>query len=120
MKSSSIWSMLEAHAEHSDQVRSSRHAAAIVYKGQVLSLGNNKLKTHPIMLKYGKNDKSIYLHAEVDAIVRCINKFGSSILSNCSLYVLRLDKMNRICISKPCEGCQKAIEAFGVRHVYYT
>jgi tRNA(Arg) A34 adenosine deaminase TadA len=115
-----IWSVLEAHADHADMVRSSKHAAAIVYKGQIIILGRNQYKTHPIMIKYGKNDKAIYLHAEIDAIVRCINKYGSNILSKCDLYVLRTDKMNRISSSKPCEGCQKAVEAFGIRKVFHT
>jgi tRNA(Arg) A34 adenosine deaminase TadA len=115
-----IWTILELHAEHADMVRSSKHAAAIVYKGVIIALGRNQYKTHPIMLKYGKNDKAIYLHAELDAIVRTINKYGPEILTKCDMYVLRSDKMNRISSSKPCEGCQGAIEAFGLREVFHT
>lgn len=117
---SNIWSILEAHADHADMVRSSKHAAAIVYKGTILSIGRNQYKTHPIMKLYGRNDKAIYLHAEIDAIVRCINKYGSEILTKCSIYVLRSDKLGRISNSCPCEGCSRAINAFGIKKVFHT
>lgn len=115
-----IWSVLEAHADHADMVRSSKHAAGLVYKGKVIALGVNQYKTHPIMLRFGKNDKALYLHAEIDCMVRCIQRYGDAMLSKCSLYVLRLDKLGRISNSCPCSGCQRAIEAFGIKKVFHT
>jgi len=55
---------------YADQVRSSRHAAIITYKGNTISWGVNRYKTHPIMLQYQRNEQAIFLHAEMDAIVK--------------------------------------------------
>lgn len=115
-----LWERLYSEAHKADMVRSSRHSAAIVLKGQIISIGHNKYKTHPIMLKYGKNDKSIYLHAEIDAIVKAINNHGVEVLKKCHLYVLRINKMGQIDKSCPCSGCQRAIEAFQIKKVCYT
>jgi deoxycytidylate deaminase len=101
-------------------VRSSRHAAAIVYKGQILSFGLNSMKTHPIMWKFGRNKEAIYLHAEIDAIVRCINKYGTVVLPKSTLYVVRINKAGKIVHSKPCSGCQRAIESFNIQKVEWS
>jgi tRNA(Arg) A34 adenosine deaminase TadA len=115
-----IWDLLAKKAVHAHMVRSSRHAAAIVYKGQVLGHGLNSLKTHPIMRKYGRNADAIYLHAELDAIVRTINTYGSDILSKSTLYVGRINKKGELAYSEPCSGCKKAIKAFDIKKVYHS
>lgn len=100
-------------------VRSSRHSALIVDdKGRVVSIGVNKYKTHPIMLQYQRNEESIYLHAEMDAIVKGMRTRDS--FEGCKMYILRLNKKNEICCSKPCSGCEKALKAFGFKEVYWT
>jgi deoxycytidylate deaminase len=101
-------------------IRSSRHSAAIVWRDKILAIGHNKLKSHPIMQKFNDNPEMIFLHAEMDAIVKTINRYGSEILSECSIYVMRVGKRNQICNSKPCEGCQKAIDAFGIKDVFWS
>lgn len=113
-------SFLEREALEGEAIRGSKHACAIVHKNKLLAVGTNKLKTHPIMLKYGKNEKAIFLHAEMDAIVRVINLHGADILSECDLYVMRLTQGNKVGNSKPCSGCQRAIEAFNIKKVYHT
>ena len=116
-----IWKLLHEIADNATtSVRSSRHAAAICYKGAVLSYGVNSYKTHPMMLLYGKNEESIFLHAEIDALVRAISGYGADLLKDCSLYVLRLNKKGEVAPSCPCSGCQKAIEAFQIKKVYHT
>lgn len=115
-----IWELLEQAAGHISSVRSSRHAAAICYKGMVLAYGVNSYKTHPMMLLYGKNVESLYLHAEIDALSKVLSNYGPSILTNCSLYVLRLNKKGERCQSSPCAGCQNAIEVFGIKKVFHT
>ena len=114
-----VWTLLSKMAENATMVRSSRHAAAIVYKGQVLAYGVNSLKTHPIMIKYGRNKDAIYLHAEIDAIVRAINKYGVEILSKSTLYVVRINKKNQLVGRCRCRGCKKAIEAFKIKKVVH-
>lgn len=115
-----IWERLYLEAHKADMVRSSRHAAAIICKGKIISIGHNKYKTHPMMLKYGKNDKSIYLHAEIDAIIKAINLHGTEFLKECNIFVLRIDKLGGIGKSRPCSGCTRAIKAFKIKRMCYT
>jgi tRNA(Arg) A34 adenosine deaminase TadA len=117
---SRIWDALEEEAKGSPRILTSRHAAALVYRKGVICVGTNKRKSHPIMQKFSHNPEKIYLHAEIDCIVRAINLFGVEILSRCDLYVLRLDRRNRRAMSKPCECCNRAIQAFGIRNVKWT
>ena len=110
-----IWSILEAHADHADMVRSSKHAAPIVYKGTVLSLGRNQYKTHPIMKLYGRNDKAIYLHAEIDAILQCKDLSKAH-----SIHIFRQGKSGKWLLAKPCPACQTAINKTPIKKVYHT
>lgn len=73
-----------------------------------------------MMARYQPNDKRIYLHAEMDAIIRTINNHGVEILKECDLHVIRLTKGNKLGMSKPCPGCQEAIKAFGIKNVYWS
>lgn len=107
---------------------SMRHklAAAVVYKRSVVALGLNSYKTHPLMSRYGKNDQSVFLHAEVDAIKNALRVISPDDLSRCDLYVYRVKKpaqyrTNWITgLARPCQGCMRAIESFNLRGVYYS
>lgn len=107
---------------------SMRHklAAAVVYKKSIVSLGLNSYKTHPLMSRYGKNHHSVFLHAEVDAIKNALRVISPDELSRCELFVYRVKKPAQYHTSwvtglaRPCEGCMRAIEAFGLQGVYYT
>ena len=120
VKNDSIFNTLLSHAETVTDCRDHRHAAATVYKKKILAIGKNQMKTHPIMLQYQTDSTKIYLHAEIDAIVKVINVHGADILKHCSLYNLRLTGGGNVAMSKPCKGCQKAIDAFGIKKVFWT
>lgn len=98
----------------------SRHAAAIIYKKKVLAYGWNKKKTHPLCVEYQPNPERFYLHAEMDAIIKTMNKHGEEILKDCDLYVLRIGNGGNVRFSKPCEGCMNMINAVGIKGVYWT
>jgi deoxycytidylate deaminase len=109
----------------------SKHAAAIIYKGSVESIGVNSLKTHPLQQKYSKNTKAIHLHAEIDAIVKALKILSLKELENSTMVVTRVkyffdpnDKaLSAAQIwgnSEPCHGCKAAIEAFNIQRVMYT
>lgn len=123
MKHSSIISHLKLIASDVVPVGAAKIAAAIVYKGRIISIGICSYKSHPLQRKYGRNEHSIFLHAEIDAISKAIGRVD---LSKCSLYVVRMkwDGCKRTSLieglAKPCEGCCKAIAAFGIRNVYWT
>lgn len=120
IKNDSLFDKLFDTAETVTDWPAHRHAAAIVFKKKVLAIGKNQLKTHPMMLKHQTDEYKIYLHAEIDAIVKTINCYGSDILKRSDLYVMRLTGGGNVGMSKPCKGCQSAIDAFGIKGVYWT
>lgn len=115
-----IFYTLVAYAKDGIIIRGSSHAAAITYKGKIISIGRNQLKTHPIMKKYGKNDKAIFLHAEIDAILRAAREVGPEFLSKCTLYVLRVTKGGVVSNSCPCSGCARFIKDMNIKEVVFT
>ena len=98
-----------------------RNYSAIIYdkRGKVLSIGKNSyVKSHPyqkmLAEKQGLDDK-IFLHAEIDAILKCEN----------------LDKAHRISIflqtkngsyglAKPFKICVSAIERTNIKIISHT
>lgn len=115
-----IFRTLVSDALKCEMIQNSKHSACLVYKNKIISRGIAKRKTHPLMLKFSENQKKIYLHAEIQCLIKCINYYGTEILSECDLYCLRVTKGNSIGLSKPCSVCQKAIQAFSVRNVYWS
>jgi len=120
MTEESVWERLEEAAWGSTLVQSSRHAAGLVWKRRLMVVGNNKLKSHPMMQVFNDNPEKVYLHAEMDCLVKGINLHGVEWLTECRLFVLRLNKGGQRAMSKPCDGCMKAIRAFDVREVRWT
>jgi deoxycytidylate deaminase len=85
--------------------------AVIVKRGRILGFGYNKSKTHP---HFGSKKHFKTLHSEGDALY-CAKKLGNDV-EGATMIVYRRGCMN----SKPCEDCQKLIEASGITKVYYT
>ena len=114
----------------SPPVAHTRIAAALVHKRQVLAFGRNQYKTHPLQAQYGKNEQSIYLHAEIDAIARAWGNLEGEPLRRGSrrgtvLYILRIKRESSrgkyvLGLAKPCIGCMRAIIAFGIDRVCYS
>ena len=102
------------------------HTACIVSKNTIISFGFNQRKTHPFQARYGKNDEAIYWHAESHAIHNALKRIDKEELEKSTLYVVRVksdetDHSKFIpAISKPCEGCMRAIRDYGIREVIYT
>lgn len=113
----SVFQELLKHIHGADTVGNSRHCAAIVHNGSILSIGVNKKKTHPIQKLFADKPEKDFIHAEIDAIVKVKNK---DILKECSIHVLRLTKGNRIGNSKPCLGCMNALNHYGIKKIYWT
>lgn len=121
-----IFDLLETLAVDVETVTRSKHACAIVYGNKILSVGTNRGITHPIQKKYASHETAIWVHAEIDAIAKATRRYGPELLQKSSLYVLRLRYENghpRKQVrgqSKPCIGCQGAINAFRIKKVFYT
>lgn len=103
-------------------------ASAIVLKRDIISVGINTMRSHPVQKKYGKNDQAIFLHAEINAIVNSLNHIDKNDLRKADLYVYRVKKDVSNPkhykwidgMSCPCEGCMSAIDAFKIRRVVHT
>lgn len=95
-----------------------RMGAVLVSKRGIYHGGQNSYKTHPLAKKFGRNDKSICLHAEVDAILSCLRNGDTP--EGGKLYVSRVRKDGTPALAKPCEGCERAIVAFGIKEVEWT
>lgn len=81
-------------------------------------IGYNKRKTHPFQDKFKRNEKSLYLHAEIDAIVNAMRNRVD--ITGSSLYIARVLKNGQTALAKPCEGCERALVHFGIHHVEWT
>ncbi len=105
-------------------IGSARIASAIYYRGQLVGLGTNKKKSHPFQAKWGRREECIYLHAEIEAIKNSINRMGGiDFFKESTIYVVRQKVINGQWVdglAKPCAGCQRAIESFGLREVIYS
>lgn len=120
-----IWHTLYATACDLAPTSNARIAAAVVRRGEIISLGHNRLKSHPFQLRFGRNHESIYWHAETAAI-HSAYKRTPELLDGASLYVLRVKRPSStvkhwiLGNAKPCPGCATAIQMFGIRHTHYT
>lgn len=100
---------------------SKQSITAIIYdkKGRVLSIGQNSYeKTHPLMLKYGKQvgmPERIFLHAEIAAITRC-----PDITKAHRMLITRYTKDGCSGLAKPCPICESAIKSTNIKIVDYT
>jgi deoxycytidylate deaminase len=112
-------------AQAVEPVRGARIAATVVRRGKVVSYGYNHKKTHPFQAQFCKHPHAVFFHAEVHAIKNALTSVAVDDLSKCELYIVRAkrNKTNRKWItgmSKPCSGCQKCIDLFDLKGVYYS
>lgn len=88
-------------------------------RNRIISAGeNNYKKSHPLMkqlaLQLGEHPEKIYLHAEVQALLRA----GDTEVYR--LLVQRFNAEGRPALAKPCRICQKALQMYGVKVVEYS
>lgn len=95
-----------------------RVAALLVTKNGDEYVGFNSYKTHPLAKRFGRNNQSICLHAEVDAIRKWLRNEGRE--SGGTMYVARVLKNGEPALARPCEGCERALVAFGIEEVEWT
>lgn len=103
-----------------------KFAAALVLSNKIVSIGFNRMKSHPLQARFSKNDKAIFLHAEIHAIKNALKDYHVKELSKMDLYITRVKKPRSHHdkfvwgLAKPCCGCERAIVEFGIRRVIYT
>lgn len=94
---------------------------AIIYdkRGNILSVGKNSyVKTHPYqaqLAKEAKQDHRVFLHAEVDAIIKCANLSKAYRIS-----IFRTSPGGGYGLAKPCGICANAIKRTPIKIVEHT
>ncbi len=86
-----------------------RLGAVICDGKRVVSTGFNRRKSHPLAARYQKNSECIYLHAEISAIANARED-----ITGMTLYVARVLKSGEPALAMPCQGCARAVVAFGL------
>lgn len=94
-----------------------------VYQGQVIGLGCNCNKTHPIQKKYNRYRKpSDSMLPKLHAEISCLNQIKHLDInfSKVKLYIYRIRKDQPFGMARPCPSCMAAIRDLGVKNIFYT
>lgn len=99
-----------------------------VYQGQVIGIGCNSNKTHPVQEYYNRfrkpDGENILLTSipKLHAEINCINqiKHLNINFSKVKLYIYRIRNDRPHGMSRPCPSCMAAIIDIGIRDIYYT
>ena len=101
--------------------RKTKIGAVIVLKNEIISVGYNKHKSHPIMSVFNKkyrgfSTKESNIHAEMDALIKCkhVN------ISGATIYVYRELQSGALGRCFPCPACQRRIYTAGIKRIVYT
>ena len=94
---------------------------AIIYdkRGRILSIGKNSyVKTHPKQAHHAKRvgkEKGIFLHAEMDAIIKC-----RDISKAYKMSIFRYSKDGKPLPACPCPICNDGIKTTPIKVIEYT
>lgn len=94
-----------------------------VYQGQVIGLGCNCNKTHPVQQFYNKyRYKSDSMLPKLHAEINCMNQIRHLDInfSKVKLYIYRIRNDQPFGMARPCPSCMAAIKDLGIRDIYYT
>lgn len=94
-----------------------------VYQGQVIGLGCNCNKTHPVQKFYNRyREPSESMLPKLHAEISCLNQIKHLDInfSKVRLYIYRIRKDQPFGLARPCPSCMAAIKNLGIREIYYT
>jgi len=97
------------------EIRTS-HIAFLIKSNIIEKIGVNKRRTHPEISKHPYHEGHVGVHAELD----CILKLDKEDLRDYKMLVLRVDRKNKLNMSKPCPGCSSLINQFNVGEVWHS
>lgn len=101
---------LATKVAHSGEHHQHLMGAVLVKSGNVISVGHNSFKSHPLMGKIKT------LHAEVDCLIGVRYKD----ISGSTMFVSRINRHGKLGMSKPCSICTDILKSYGVSKVYFT
>lgn len=91
---------------------------ARIYSSGHSVFGFNSRKSHPLQKLYGLNEHKIFLHAEIDCIIRA-SRLKYINLQEAYMDILRWTKNDKPAPSFPCDGCFRAIKATGILSISF-
>ena len=99
-----------------------------VYKGNIVGIGCNTNKTHPVQKYYNQfrnpdgEDISMVSMPKLHAEINCLNqlKHMNINFSKVKLYIYRMRNDRPYGMARPCPSCMAAIRDLGIRDIYYT
>lgn len=93
-----------------------------IYQGNIIGIGCNCNKTHPMQQKYNKYRKKSNGLPKLHAEINCINsiKHLDINFSKVKLYIYCIRKDQPFGLAHPCPSCMAAINDLGIRDIYYT
>ena len=107
-------------------VERSLHLSFIIYKGRIISIGQNSKKTHPINLrnprinKEGVNISNIKGSCSEWGAISRLRNLTNIPSAKCSLINIRINKLNEIRMSQPCSSCRNLIRYQGFKNVWFS
>lgn len=109
-------------ARAGERVGGARLGAILVIGNRVMSMGQNLYKTHPMQKRFARRPDAIFQHAEINCLINFLRNNDAAELKKATLYVGRVfgEEMDQIGEAKPCPGCTKAINHYGIGKVVHT
>lgn len=89
------------------------HGAVLIYRGKIVGRGRNTYNNSSY------SEKSS-LHAEVSAIKDGLKKISTEELKKCELVIIRVNRSGDCVNSKPCCKCERFINNFNIKKVFYS
>ena len=100
-----------------------RIGCVAVYQGNIIGIGCNCNKTHPVQKFYNKyREQSDTMLPKLHAEISCINSIRNLDINftKVKLYIYRIRKDQPFGLSRPCPSCMAAIKDLGIKDIYYT
>jgi hypothetical protein len=113
------------HWKPDPRIRCYHYAAAFDGNKMIAFAGNNPIKLSAKAFRIGEIfdintfQEYAYLHAESHLISKLLDQYNA-IDSNWKIVVLRINREGKILLSKPCENCQKILDALDLKNIYYS
>ena len=107
------------------EIRCWHYCAAFHGTKMVCFTQNNPIKTHAGAYRIGedfnlpKYKEFPFYHAESHLIAKLLDRYNT-IDPNWSVVVMRINRKGLILGSKPCENCDKLLNAVGLTNIYYS
>jgi tRNA(Arg) A34 adenosine deaminase TadA len=95
-------------------------AAVIARRKKVISVGLNSFKTDPLQSRFSPHPLAICKHAEIDAIKNALKAKKRHELRGSTIFVARVARNGAPALAKPCDGCRKALKAYGISQAFWT